>query len=174
MNNKPQETVAEGKKHSAFFAAVRKRGVLNAMLDGPALSYEENNPGMRARWEYCPPSGDKTFIVAREGLGFKIVDASELGKATVSGQTEGTVRVGDLILMAAPDHIVQAIEMEDARTAYEDWRVPQATYEESIRGLRVRLRDGSEKETKPVGDIRMTTEIVHATPAVGMDHELER
>lgn len=162
------------KKHSEFFAAVRKRGVLNAMLDGPALAYEKEHPGMRARWEYCPPGGDKTFIVAREGLGFVVVDASELGETTESEQKSGPIKVGDMILMAAPAHVVQAIEMEDARTAYEDWRTPQSTYEESIRGLKVRLKDGSEKETKPVGDIRVTTEIIGAPPGTGMDHPLEQ
>jgi len=102
------------KKHSAFFAAVRARGILNHMLDGPAKAFDDSNPGFKARWEYCPASGDKTFIVAREGLGFHIVDASELGDKTTSEQKEGPVKVGDLILMAAPDYVVAAIE----------WRTP--------------------------------------------------
>ena len=85
------EVMAEGKQHSAFFAAVRKRGVLNAMLDGPIQRYESAHPGMQARWEYCPASGDKTFIIAREGLGFKIVDASELGEGTDAGALSSTL-----------------------------------------------------------------------------------
>lgn len=171
----PKETTQTGKEHSAFFAAVRKRGVLNAMLDNPIAAYEGNNPGMKARWEYAPANGDKTFIVAREGLGFKLVDASELGQATDSGQTEGHVKVGDMILMAAPDYIVQAIEMEDAKMAYEDWRTPKSTYEESIRGLKVQLKDGSVKQTEPVGDIRVHHEVVQTTPkAQGGDFQLER
>lgn len=163
-----------GKQHSAFFAAVRKRGVLNAMLDEPANKFELHNPGFRARWEYCPANGDKTFIVAREGLGFRVVDAGELGEATASGQTEGPVRVGDLILMAAPDHIVDAIDLQDAKMAYEDWKVPQATYEESIRGLKTRLRDGSIKQTEPVGSIRVTTEVAQVAPGALDKDELER
>lgn len=168
-----QVVIPADKKHSEFFAAVRKRGVLNAMLDGPVKAFEANNPGMRARWEYCPASGDKTLIVAREGYGFKVVDASSLGETTESGQREGPVKVGDLILMAAPAHIVDAIDMEDTRAAYEDWRTPQATYEESIRGLKVRLKDGSEKETKPVGSIKVHTETVGVAPGTGLDHPLE-
>lgn len=164
-----------GKEHSEFFAAVRKRGVLNAMLDGPTVAFERNNPGMRARWEYCPPNGDKTLIIAREGLGFQLADASMLGETTASGQTEGPVRVGDLVLMYAPQHIVDAIEMEDAKMAFEDWRTPKATYEESIRGLRVKLRDGTEKATEPVGDIKVHQEVRQAIPeAGGSGFELEK
>jgi hypothetical protein len=159
--------MAEEKEKSVFFAAVRKRGVLNAMLEGPALKFEAEHPDMRARWEYCPPGGDKTWIVAREGMGFKIVDASELGEATPSGQTEGPVRVGDMILMAAPSHIVEAIDLEDARVAYEDHRTPKATYEESIRGLRVKLKDGTEKAAEPVGDIRVHQEVIQTIPEAG-------
>lgn len=162
-----------GKQHSAFFAAVRKRGVLNTMLDEPAKNFERNNPGFRTRWEYCPVNGDKTFIIAREGLGFKIVDASELGEKTASGQTTGPVRVGDLILMAAPDHIVNAIELQDAQMAYDDWKVPQATYEESIRGIKTRLRDGSVQVTEPVGNIRVTQEVAQVNPS-SLEGELEK
>lgn len=158
---------ASGKEHSAFFAAVRKRGVLNAMLDKPTEDFERNNPGFRARWEYCPPNGDKTLIVAREGLGFKIADANQLGPRTASEQAEGPVRVGDLILMYAPNHIVEAIEMEDARTAYEDFRTPKATYEEHLKGIKVRLKDGSQKGTEAVGDIKVHHETVSMMPEAG-------
>ena len=34
------------RKKSEFFAAVRARGVLNTMLDGPALAFEKSNPGL--------------------------------------------------------------------------------------------------------------------------------
>ena len=173
MSEPTKITPETAKRRSDFFASVRKRGVLNAMLDGPAKSFEEKNPGWRARWEYCPPSGDKTFIIAREGLGFHIVDASELGETTASGQKDGQIRVGDLILMAAEDFVVEAIEMDDAKAAYGDWKVPEAAYKEQIRGIKPILRDGTEKETVPVGEVRVTQEDIRAPRGVGMDHELE-
>ena len=160
------------KKHSKFFAAVRARGILNSMLDGPIIKFDSNNPGQRARWEYAPPGGDKMMVVAREGLGFHVVDAIELGETTESGQKSGPVQVGDLILMAAPDHIVAAIEMEDARAAYEDFKLPVQSYRDHIRGIKARLRDGTDKETEPVGDVKLHQEIVQA-PGAGLDHDLE-
>ena len=170
------------KKHSAFFAAVRARGILNHMLDGPAKAFESNNPGFRARWEYCPASavwnsqekrmvGDTTFIVAREGMGYHVVDASELGEQSQSGQTSGPIKVGDLILLGAPDYIIQAQEEEDARAAYEDFKLPVQSYRDYIRGIKARLPDGTVKETEPVGDVKITQEVLSA-PRGGMDHEV--
>lgn len=162
------------KKHAQFFAAVRARGILNSMLDGPALAYEKQNPGFRARWEYNPPGGDKMMIVAREGIGFHIVDAKELGEKTESEQKYGPIKVGDLILMAAPEHIVAAIEMEDARAAYEDFKLPVQAYKDHIRGIKAKLHDGTLKETEPTGDVRLHQEVVTAGPGAGLDHEVER
>lgn len=159
------------KKHAQFFAAVRARGILNSMLDGPALAYEKANPGMRARWEYNPPSGDKMMVVAREGIGFHLVDAKELGEKTASEQKEGHVKVGDLILMAAPEHIVAAVEMEDARAAYEDFKLPVQSYKDHIRGIKAKLHDGTMKETEPTGDVRLHQEVATAGPGIGMDHD---
>lgn len=163
-----------GKKHSTFMAAVRARGILNRMLDGPVQAFERGNPGWRARWEYCPPSGDKTFVVAREGMGFRIVDARELGEEfmTPSGQREGQVKIGDLILMAGPEDLVNEIEEEDARMAYEDFKLPEEAYRQHIRGIKAKLRDGSEKETEAVGEIRQTQEVISPpTGSLGMGHE---
>lgn len=160
------------KKHSNFFAAVRARGILNHMLDGPIKAFDDANPGFKSRWEYCPASGDKTFIVAREGLGFHVVDAKELGDKTESEQKEGPIKVGDLILMAAPDYIVAAIEMEDARAAFEDFKLPEETYREHIRDIKAKLHDGSYKAAEAVGDIRVHQEVVSAPPGSGLDHPL--
>lgn len=160
------------KKHSNFFAAVRARGILNHMLDGPIKAYEDNNPGWKARWEYCPASGDKTFIVAREGLGFHIVDSKELGDKTESEQKEGPIKVGDLILMAAEDYIVAAIEMEDARAAFEDFKLPEESYREHISSIKAKLHDGSYKSVEPIGDVRVHQEVVTAPPGSGLNHPL--
>jgi hypothetical protein len=161
------------KKHSTFFAAVRARGILNHMLDGPAKAYDDNNPGHRSRWEFCPAGGDKTFIVAREGLGFHVVDAKELGDKTDSEQKEGQIRVGDLILMAAPDYVVAAIEMEDARAAFEDFKLPEESYREHIRSIKAKLHDGSYKAAEPAGEIRVHQEEVSAPAGSGLDHQLD-
>lgn len=160
------------KKHANFFAAVRARGILNHMLDGPAKAFDDSNPGFKARWEYCPASGDKTFIVAREGLGFHVVDAKELGDKTESEQKEGPIKVGDLILMAAPDYIVAAIEMEDARAAYEDFKLPQESYRQHINNIGAKLSDGSRKTLEATGEVRIHQEEVSAPPGSGLDHEL--
>lgn len=162
------------KKHSTFFAAVRARGILNHMLDGPAKAFDDNNPGFKSRWEYCAAGGDKTFIVAREGLGFHVVDAAELGDKTDSEQKEGPVRVGDLILMAAPDYVVAAIEMEDARAAFEDFKLPEESYRQHLRSIKAKLHDGSFKEVEPTGSIRVHQEEVTAPPGSGLDHELAK
>jgi hypothetical protein len=151
------------KKKAEFFAAVRARGVLNTMLDGPALAFEANNPGWRTRWEYAPPNGDPTFVVAREAMGFRTVDAAEIGEKTASEQKSGVVRRGDLILLAAPEHIVNAIEMEDARVAYEDWKLPETSYREHLKSIRARLRDGTEKGATPIGSIKQHEEVVEVS-----------
>ena len=96
-----------GKTKAEFFAAVRNRGVLNAMLDGPAIAFEEAKPGLKCRWEFAPKTGDNTMVVAREALGFRVVDASEVGPLTDSQQKKGPVQRGDLILMCAPEEIMK-------------------------------------------------------------------
>jgi hypothetical protein len=166
-------TDASGRARSNFFVAVRARGILNTMLDGPAKAFDQKNPGWRARWEYCPPNGDKTLIVAREGMGFRVVEVEELGEATASGQKTGPIKVGDLILMAGPADLVEAIEEEDAKVAYEDFKLPEEAYREHIRGIKARLRDGTEQPTKPIGDIRVRQEDIAAPPGTGLDHTLE-
>jgi hypothetical protein len=172
------------KEHSEFFAAVRARGILNHMLDGPVKKFEEAHPGMKARWEYFPSSiprtiehstadyGEATFVVAREGLGFHVVDASELGESSDSEQKKGPVRVGDLILMAAPTEIVLAIEESDARAAMEDFKLPVEGYRDYLRGIKAKLPDGSEQRAEPVGDVKTHQEVLSAAPGlVGDQHE---
>lgn len=158
------------KKYSKFFAAVRARGILNAMLDGPVKAFEEANEGFRCRWEYAPPSGDNTLIVAREGMGFRIVDASELGDLTDSQQKDGPVRCGDLVLMAAPEEIVNMVEYEDAKAAFEDFKLPETTYRKHLETIQVRTKSGELVSPAPTGRIRMTTEAVGAREP---QHELE-
>lgn len=164
---------AEAKRQAKFFAAVRARGVLNHMLDGPVERYEKANPGMRARWEYCDPKGDTTQIVYREGMGFKLVQMDELGELQPSEKTEGNIKVGDLILMAAPEYIVDAIEMADAKAAWDDWKLPETSYKENLSGIRVKTRSGEVIGPEAVGDLKTHQEVLTATPSAGTDHEVE-
>lgn len=156
---------APAKRSAEFFAAVRARGLLNAMLDGPALAYERANPGWRARWEYFPagPGADNTMVVYREGVGFKLVDAAELGEKTASEQADGLVRRGDLVLMAGPEDLVNELELEDAKRAYDDYKLPEAAYREHVESIRVKRKDGTEEKGRPFGSITRTTETLGPT-----------
>lgn len=159
MTTREVEVNESGESRAEFFAAVRQRGVLNSILDGPAKLYEKTHPGKRTRWEYAPPSGDNTFIVAREALGFKIVDASELSDyMSESFEKSGPLRRGDLVLMAADKEIVDMLDEDDARAAAEDLKLPERTFREALESLKVRTMSGSEDYAKPVGNIKRSVE----------------
>ena|SRR6267143_797242 len=167
------KTEAPKGKDSEFFAAVRARGILNAMLDGPALRFEKNNKGFRCRWEYGPPNGDKTLVVAREAMGFRIVQAEELGTDfTASEQSSGPVRRGDLVLMCAPEEIVNEIEYDDAKRAYEDWKLPETSYKDHLRSIKVRTRDGATIGTQSRGGMERKEEVIEGLKEP--QHELEK
>lgn len=141
--------VASGKKLAPFFAAVRDRGLLNSMLNGPALLVEEKYPDKKAHWEYWPANGDNTMIVAREGMGYELVDASEI-VATESSTSKGIVRRGDLVLMKVDKEIWEAVREQDEKAAKADRDLPVTTYEESLRANKVRLSSGETDYAKPV------------------------
>lgn len=166
-DKKPTATVTEsGKLEAPFFAAVRERGMLNAMLEIPAKQYEKDNPGMKCRWEYSPPGGDNTMVIAREAMGFKVVDAGEIS-GTDSSQTSGPVRRGDLVLMAGPEELLQAIADEDARRAEDDRQLPEVTFRQNLEGTRVRRQDGEIDQARPIGTVRQTAEIIKAPTESG-------
>lgn len=158
--DKSQVRGLSNKRQADFFVAVRKRGLLNAMMDGMAERYEAEHPAERCRWEYWPPNGDNTFVVAREGQGFHLVDMSHFGDHTASEQSTGPVRRGDMVLMAGPKELVDLIEREDERAAIEDSRLPEDAYRAHIRSLRAQLADGTIESAQPVGRIRQSHEIV--------------
>lgn len=159
----PEGLTAAGlnKVQAQFFVAVRSRGILNAMLDTPCAMYEASHPDRGTRWEWFPPNGDNSLVVSREALGFQLVSASELGQMTPSSQRDGIVRRGDLVLMSAPAALIAMIEAEDAKAAYDDWKLPETTYKEHIRAIQARARDGTIVSTEPIMSpgIRRTTEI---------------
>ncbi len=150
--NTPGEPI---EKPSPFFAAVRARGMLNAMLDGPALEYERLHPEERTRWEYCPKDGDNTLVIAREGQGFHVVEHKALidpeDGPTAHQKTSGAVRVADLVLMAGPRELVNLLDMEDAKAAYDDSQLPESVYREYIESLSVRTKSGTVVRGKAIG-----------------------
>jgi len=143
------EVTPSGRKLSPFFGAVRDRGLLNSMLDGPSKAYEAKFPGKRCHWEYWPLNGDNTMVVAREAMGYELVDANDIA-ATASSTPHGVVRRGDLVLMAVDVEIADAVREQDERAAKADRDLPVTTYEESLRANKVRLSSGDVDYAKPV------------------------
>jgi hypothetical protein len=149
----------DGKKHIDFFLATRERGILNSMLETVAQKFEESHPDMSARWEYAPP-GDNTLVVAREALGFRLVDAKECGDLTASQQKEGLVRHGDLVLMAGPKDLVEAIAESDAKIAQEESQLSDASYRDNVQSIEVKDKDGGVHSGRPIGSLRRTSEVL--------------
>lgn len=159
MVRQPGDTDATfEKRKSDFFTGVRERGLLNTMLDEPAMKFEQLHPDLKAKWEHSPSSGDTSMVVYREAQGFRLVDASELGPVTESAQREGPIRRGDLVLMAAPREVYEAILAADAEAADLDYRQPELTYKEHMKNLQVRLQSGEVRHGKGFGEIRRTVE----------------
>lgn len=154
-----------GKAQAGFFASVRTRGVLNSILDEPVKIFERLNPDLRARWEFYPPNGDNTLVVAREALGYHVVDASEIAdEMGESFAKSGPVRRGDLILMAAPKEVVEEEEAQDALAAAEDLKLPERTYRDALESTRVKTKSGTEDMARPVGSVRTTFEEFRVQP----------
>jgi hypothetical protein len=146
------------KKQGDFYTGVRERGMLNAMLDHPAAMFLKSHPDMMVKWEHSPPSGDMSMVTMREAQGFRIVNAEELSGNTESSQKVGPVRRGDLVLMAAPKEVYEAILAADAEAADLDYRTPELTYKEHMNNMNFRLADGSTRRGKGFGEIRRTVE----------------
>lgn len=156
---KPVGIRPDGTSPASFFAAVRQRGVLNSILDEPVKVFERLNPDMRARWEYYPPNGDSTLVVAREAMGYTIVDASEI--AAEMGQSfakSGPIRRGDLVMMAAPREVVDEEDAQDARAAAEDLKLPERTYRDALESNKVALSTGEVDNARPIGNVKTTVE----------------
>lgn len=150
---------ASGKVKSDFFAAVRKRGLLNSMMTQPEEQYKELHPDEEVRWEFSPPNGDQTFVTAREGMGFHVVQASELPQGTMGHKT-GPVRVGDMVLMAAPRELTQLIKSMDDKAALEDLRLPETTYRDAVNAKKVPTSSGEKIGATPIGQVLVNTETV--------------
>lgn len=155
---KPAGETPDGKNLSPFFTAVRERGLMNSILDTLSSRYEASHPDMSTHWEYCPTTGDRSMVTAREAMGYHIVDASEISGLTASEAKTGPLRRGDLILMAAPKDLVNQLRAMDADAASQDSKMSELTYREHLRGLSVTTKDGSVIETRAIGTVKRTTE----------------
>lgn len=141
------------KQSSSFYTGVRNRGLLNAMLDTPALEFEKANPGQRCKWEYMPLSGDMSFVGMREAQGLRLVKAEELGPQTESQQKEGLVRRGDLVLMAGPEALLNELEAADAQRADDEYKTPETAYKEHLSNQQYKTATGERRPGKPFGKI---------------------
>lgn len=143
------------KKRADFFVAVRQRGLTNAMMEQADNIIREKYPDMETRWEYAPPNGDDTMVIAREGQGFRVVHNSELG----DGRRPGPVRVGDLIQMVGPKDLVAELNAADARAAHEDLKAPEEAFRASLEKNKVTTKAGTQEGAVPFGEIKQTTEV---------------
>lgn len=153
---------AEGKGQSDFFVAVRERGTLNTLMSAPAAEFERRNPGMGTKWEYAPLNGDNLMVTQREIQGWRVVQSKEV---TDNSEAVGQVRRGDMILMAAPKDLINDLALSDALAAHEAAKLPETEYKDYVRGIRVKLKDGTVQEGRPVGSIRVTEEARDLTPS---------
>jgi hypothetical protein len=159
------------KKVSQAFAAVRERGMLNASLDVLAKRYEEDNPGLKCRWEFYRPSSDngEDQVTMREAMGWTLADHANFKDHTESAKKTGIIRRGDLVLMAAPDQVDLDYRMQDAVAAHADLKAPERSYKESLEKRTVKLNDGTDDRAKGVGTIKVQEQLV--TPRQTTDTE---
>lgn len=161
-----QTAIPTGKRRSEYFAAVRERGMLNAGLDMLAKAYESDHPDEAVRWEFYKPSmdGGADMVVNREAMGFHLVDAGSINLSdnpTPTAQKEGPVRRGDLVMMAGPRDVVNALRLQDAQAAHDDLQAPKQAFEENISKTKAELSDGTVEGPTAFGTIKSKTEIVH-------------
>ena len=158
---KEVELNESGKGKGSFFVSVRERGILNSILDEPAKMYERMHPDKRVRWEYFPSNGDTTMVVAREALGWEIVDSSELAEhMPASWAKSGPMRRGDLVMMAADVAIAEEEDAADARAAAEDLKLSERAYRDNLETTKTRRRDGEIDWAKPTGTVKRQVETV--------------
>lgn len=150
-----KDAAPSAKDRSQFFVAVRARGLVNAMMEQADAIIKAKYPGMDTRWEYAPPNGDDSMVIAREAQGFRVVNNSELG----TDRRPGPVRRGDLIQMIGPAELAEELRQMDARAAYEDLKAPEEAFKSSLEQRKVTTKDGTQESAKPVGKITTTTEI---------------
>ena len=140
--------------------------MLNAGLEAFENAYKEGHPGMMTRWERYSPGKDNGTddVVFREGQGWQLVDASEVGLNTPSAAKAGVLRRGDLVLMAIDSKIGQQQLDQDSIAAQLDQKAPQAAFNDSLERNKVRLSDGTEDHARGVGKIKVQEQFVAPHP----------
>lgn len=139
-------------------APVQQEGRLAQILGGPVKRFEELYPGQRCRWEHMPNKEDMSTVGFREAQGYHIVKAEELNPDTESAQRTGPIRRGDLILMAAPVEVHEALLAQDAQAADDDFRTPELTYKEELSRKQYASTDGGTTPGVGFGKIKRTYE----------------
>jgi hypothetical protein len=168
MSDQPN-VLPSGKARADYFAAVRARGMLNARMDTLSEAFERANPSMKTKWEWYPANGDNSLVTAREAMGFIVVDAADV-PGTESSQKSGPIRVGDMVLMAAPADLMDAILALDAEAAEQELRQPERVFRESLERNKVRLPStGEEDYARPIGRVTQKTEFLFPQGEKGGD-----
>jgi hypothetical protein len=141
----------------ALVTRLRHRGEVTALLDGTARAFAEKHPELGVKWVWAPSDRANADVVAAKAYGYREVMVSELppGVGTPHSLESGPVRVGDLILMAAPREVHEAIMEEDARVAAEEANLPVQEYLEYLKSIRPAGVPG-----RPTGGIKQSVEYV--------------
>lgn len=129
------------------------------MMTNPEEQYKESHPDEDVRWEFSPPNGDQTMVIAREGMGFHVVQASDLPNGSTTGRT-GAIRVGDMVLMAGPKRLTSMIKEMDDRAALEDLRSPETAYRDSVTRTKATNSTGEKVGAAPIGQVLQHAEAV--------------
>jgi hypothetical protein len=159
---KAPDKTASGKNTAKRFAAVRARGVLNAGMDMLAQEYEDAHKDMKTRWEYYAPTkdGGTDMVTMREGMGWKVIDWSEVPNRTASTTSTGPVRRGDLVLMCAPAYLVKEELEQDAEAARVELKSSETAFKTNLEGKKVTLSSGERDGAVGVGSIKTRVEEV--------------
>lgn len=166
--------MAETRKVGAFFTRVGERGEppkfvgnkpvpprqgqLGMIMNMPMLRFQELHPEQRCRWEHVPEKDSMSLVPFREAQGYHVVQAEELNPEQASAQKTGPIRKGDLILMAAPKEVHEAILGQDSEAAENDAYMPERTYKEALAAKQYKAGDSQVLPGRPFGEIRRSTE----------------
>jgi hypothetical protein len=162
-----EPTVApSGKKIADHFATVRERGMLNAGMEAFEAAYLENHPNEMLRWERYTPGKDNGTddVVFREGQGWHLVNAADVGLNTASSAKTGVLRRGDLVLMAIDKKVGESLLAQDAVAASVDAQSPKKAFNDALDARKVRLSDGTEDQARGVGKVTVSEQFVSPAP----------
>lgn len=146
---------------SNLVARLRHRGMTNPMLNEPGQAFEKANPGWKCKWIFSPPdSKDQSDVMLYSSIGFRLVTQDEIPSTVPLPHTQekGPVRVADVVLMAAPTELFEAIEAEELRIAREDASLPVEEYKRTL----AEKSSAGKVKGMALGDVEFTTSDVQA------------